>query len=53
VDGFQDIRQHERALHRHVVELDTRPLLKDVPARLHDFGEQRDGRLQRYNGLPG
>jgi glycosyltransferase involved in cell wall biosynthesis len=48
VDGFQDTAD-ERALHRHVVELDAR-LLKEC-RRVFTTSENNARRLQRYNGV--
>jgi glycosyltransferase involved in cell wall biosynthesis len=48
VDGFQD-NAPERALHRHVVELDTR-LLSEC-RRVFTTSENNAQRLQRYNGV--
>jgi glycosyltransferase involved in cell wall biosynthesis len=48
VDGFQDTPD-ERALHRHVVELDTR-LLKEC-RRVFTTSENNARRLERYNGI--
>jgi len=48
VDGFSDTPE-QRALHRHVVELDTR-LLKEC-RRLFTTSENNARRLARYNGL--
>lgn len=48
VDGFSDTPE-ERALHRHVVELDTR-LLSEC-RRVFTTSENNARRLERYNGL--
>jgi glycosyltransferase involved in cell wall biosynthesis len=48
IDGFADTPE-EQALHRHVMELDTR-LLKEC-RRLFTTSENNARRLERYNGL--